>query len=596
MKYKRIICSAIIISLIFSVIPLFGAYAEETEPTIEIIGSTIKRDNKFFELGMEITAGSEGFFSAGIALEYDSSVITPVAWDGEDINMSDRTDWQNVAALPAISPKGISGRTALAYQKDGKGYLSLTGEAPLPVKTLADKRVITVRFKYEGGDDTARAVNKQRVIDGFAEGKIVSLSDDIISADSPVGQMVLYRAGGDAETEYYYTSVETTQGIMTEKKLSAPPVFKLKENEDSADSGGSDASKFAALVFFDWDESTLLGSMVVDSAMPEEEIKETINTYTQTLMPPDADMSNWSDTAAKAYTTYDTKYPLASHDGYSFGKWIDFNSEDFTVYGEAVKATDAGVMETIPTPEDPDFNNLSGGLILKAAYVSNTKMDSLTTAVKREYTISNDSAPEKGYYGRYGTSNNYSLKFKVTRENTDKQPVQRTRTTALRVIYNITGDTQIYSLVSMENLDEQIVEIAAPANAESVDVSVIDIGGTADWATGSADRSTKFPVNSKQSGDDYGYIIYGTVNYINQQVAEENITTLGADIFNSAGLNVSAGNVFGATSSGVIVLRRQAVTNIRTGQQQKITAEGITYLSPKEMQNAITYGDYRISS
>ena len=593
MLKNRITICAVITALLLTMMPYIASFAAENEPEITVIGSTIKNDKNYFELSLKIDSKSVGFSTVGIVLQYKSDVITPVSWDSEGtlVTMEGTKDWQNVAAIPAAAPKEISGKTALAYQgEENTGYLYLSSESSLPLAELSEsiQRMITVRFKYAGEDEEAKAASKQRIIESFSE--VVSLAPDDVAALSPAGQSVVYNTGIQDGDLYYTTKPINTEGLTIGDLMSAPK-FELEQDADSANTGGSDVSKFAALVFFDWDESTLLGSMVVDSSMPEEEIKETINTFTQTITSPEIDMTGWNDETAKNTTLYDPNYPLTSHNGYTFGKWIEYTSEDFTVYGEAVDATASAIMVTIDSPAEPDYTKMSSGLVLKAAYIANTLMDSLDNATEREYTISIDSAPELEQYGRYGVSASYSLKFNITRENSNKSPVQRPRTTALRVIYNI-GTTEVYSLINMENVDEQIVEVAAPDNADSVNVSVIDIGGVSNWATGSASRSIAYSVNSKQSGDDLGYVIYGCVNYINQQVAEEEVTTFGAAIFSTASITVSKGNVYGTTATSAVTLRAQATTNIRSGQQQKYEETGILYLSHDEMQNAVSRGNY----
>lgn len=593
MHKNRILTLMVLLSILAVMIPSPVSHAQITEPVINIIGSTIRDDKEFFELSMKITPGSEGFFSVGMALEYDSSIITPVGWDGTVIDMTDRTDWQNVAAVPAVSPTEISGKTALAYIdiEANKGYLYISSETALPVSALPDEgKILTIRFKYAGNDDNEIAANKQKIIDEFENGTIISLADDETAANSPVGQMVLYRACEDAETEYYYTTEEETEGITTLKKLTSAPEFVLIQDADSVNTGGgSDASNFAALVFFDWDESTLLGSMVVDGSMTAEEITEQTNSFAKTLMPPNME---WSEEKASEITTYDPKYPLTSHNGYTFGKWIEYTSEDFTIYGNAINPTTSDSVVVIDEPANPDYSKISGGIVLKAAYIANTTMDSYTTTEQKAYTVSNDTAPDAGYFGRFGTSSNYSLKFKVTRVNGDSNPVFRTRTTALRVVYTI-GSAQVYSLINMDNVDEQIVEVAAPADADNVKAAVIDIGGMSNWASGSAARSSEITVYSqKQSENNLGYIIYGTVNYINQQVDEEGATTFVATIFTNANLDVSKGNVANATATTAVALRSQAVTNIRQGQQQKLADNGTAYLSWQEMAASVKYGDY----
>ena len=712
MRPNRIMSVILMLTFVFSSVSLVGLADSTTasssvQPKFEVIGTTIKNDDKYFELTMKVTPGSKGFFSAGMTLQYDKGVITPVAWDsnGTVVPMSGCNDWQNVAVVPAVCPTEISGKTAFAYEATPKptsteepaeptqapteapteepieeqadeeptetptnepteepsteideanrGYLYISAEAPLPINApLATEtpaptetptptptettdpplardaseatpvptqfpnngRIITVRFKYVGADAEAIKASKQKVIDGFdtKDGeKIVKLAPDDVAEASPAGQMVFYGAGDEDDTEYYYTTDNsTTIGVHHDELLDEAPVFILEKDGESANTGGGggDPSKFAALVFFDWDESTLLGSMVVDGAASSEEIINYTNEFALGLIAPEDDGSmpelgeDWAKEKARDWTKNDTtpaddgngfKYPLSSHEGYTFGKWIEFNSEDYTIYGRAVLANSSSAATDIEMPKDPDYTKISGGLVLKAAYMANTKMDDYTTEAEEAYTVTTDYAPEAGYITRFGTSSNYSIKFDAKRINRYNNPVHRLRTTALRVVYKV-GDAEIYSLVNMKNVDEQTVEIATPANATSVSVAIIDIGGVSNWSGGSAARSTLFSVNSAKTDDDnLGYVICGTVNYINQQVAEEGVTTFGAGIFNDASLDVSRDNVYGTTATGGGTLRTQAVTNIRTEQEKKLTAEGTYYLSWKEMAAAIKYGDYK---
>lgn len=590
MKHKRVVAFIVILALIISALPVVSL-AEDTQPAFEVIGSTIKNDNKFFELTMKVTPGSKGFFSAGMTLKYDKSVITPVAWDsaGTAVPMESCNNWQNVAAVPAVCPTEISGKTALAYEDADSGYLYISAETALPVSALPNGgKILTVRFKYAGSDDTAIVASKQKVIDGFANGQIVSLAPDDISAASPAGQMVFYGAGDEDETEYYYTADnDTTAGIKHDELLTEPPVFTLIQDADSANTGGgSDASNFAALVFFDWDESTLLGSMVVDGSMTAEEITEQTNSFAKTLMPLNME---WSEENASEITTYDPEYPLTSHNGYTFGKWIDFNSEAPTVYGEAVNVTGANIIDTIFEPDSPNYYNISNGLILKAAYIANTKMDTstvLTSITSRQYTISTDADPNAGYYGRFGTGDAYSVKVRITRVNNTANPIHRPRNTAVRVKYKISG-AQLYALVSANNVDEQIVEAVLPANAEDISFEVID-NSVSNWAAAAAPRSNPYSVDASD------FVFYGTVNYINQQAEDSSATAPASTIFTEAQISITAGNVAGTSSTGAAALRRQAFTNIRTAQNEKAVQLGNDkkYLSHDEMQYAVENGHY----
>lgn len=772
MRSNKIMSMILVLSFVFSSIPIVGladasGTTTVTQPKFEVIGSTIKDSDKFFELTVKVAPGSKGFFSAGMTLQYDKSVITPVAWDsnGTVVPTSGCNDWQNVASVPAICPDELSGKTALVYEepvetptpepsgnptqptespaatespqpseeptptievtardgedpsqptqsseptqseeptqsteptqseeptqsveptqstepayeidKENRGYMYISAEAALPItaplasgtpvptqtpeaslqptespavtespsptpsdtpaqrkardasatpepKTFPNNgEIVTVRFMYVGNTADEMKANKAKVEAGFAtkDGeKIVKLAPDDISEASPAGQMVFYGAGDAKDTEYYYTTDDAaTKGVKHDELLKEAPVFTLEKDADSRkqSGGGADPSQFAALVFFDWDKTTLLGSMVVNGASSSEDIVSTINEYAKGLMAPEADGNkpamgaDWASEKAKECTTYDAtpaddgkgyKYPLSSHDGYTFGKWIAFDSADYTVYGGAVSLTAAGTMVNINVPADPDFSNISGGLVLKAAYMANTKLDGLTSAASRRYTLSNkddttitEFDPNEGYYNRFGSSSNYSVKVKVKRINASGQPVHRTRQTALKATFNLPGGVQSVSLVKMEDIDEQIVEVAAPDKATQVTFTIIDIGGIANWADGSAARTDNFIVKSAD------YILYGNITYLNEypETVDLNDSRFSAPapaVFTAAGLDI---NVVANASGNATEFRRQAIRNIAEGQRQKMAANNgdvkKKYLTQTELQNAITHGHY----
>lgn len=128
MKRFRAITSLIIaMTVVFSAaLPIFADNTPSgdinipslgTEPKITIMGSPIKKNDDFFELGVKVEPGSAGFLSVGVVLEYDRDRIVPVAWDeaGTEVVGADRTSWRDVASLPALCPTEISGKVAFAY-------------------------------------------------------------------------------------------------------------------------------------------------------------------------------------------------------------------------------------------------------------------------------------------------------------------------------------------------------------------------------------------------------------------------------------------------------------------------------------------------
>lgn len=609
-KRKTVLLATVAALLLTALMPAVVSFADEpqtiVQPSVKIIGSTIKNDNEFFELSMELDSGTVGFEAAGIVLQYDSGVINPVSWDDEGsvVPMSDRTDWQNTVSIPAVAPKELSGKTALAYQgADNTGYLYLSSEAALPLESLDDnvKRTITIRFRYAGEDEAARLVSKGKIESDFENQAVVKLAPDEIAEASPAGQCFVYYTGVQGEDFYYTPDDANTIGLQLTTLLTNAPEFVLENDADSANTGGgSDVSSFAALVFFDWDEKTLLGSVVVDGSAETEEINAQIRAFNATLLPPDFTLPTANDVDIDAgetlegkleeITYYNPDYPLTSHKGYTFGKWIEYDSEDFTVYGNAVDAANGNLVAKDDTPADPDFSSIAGGKILKAAYISNKLLDSLTTASLRRYTLSNDEDttdgiydPNDGYFGRFGTSQNYAVRAKVTRVNANNNPVYRARKTAVKAVFYI-GSTQINSLTLLENVDEQIVEVAAPAGATRAVLTVVDIGGVSDWVSAPT-RSAAFSVLS----DDF--ILQGNVVYLNEWHEGRDIsgtfTPPGATYFTAAGLDITT--VAGSTVAND---RVQAIRNIAACREQKLSDTGKKYLTQAELQNAITYGNY----
>lgn len=677
-------------------VPVIGA--EDDNPEFTVIGSTIEGDNEYFELTMQVKPGNRGFFSAGMVLWYDKSVMRPATW-GENavvLPMGGCTDWRNVASLPVVCPAEISGKTAFAYEEteinptvspevtntpnpmetpeaevtaaptanptetpearrrrasdgdnpettpevspsaspevspsvspeatpdasaapsaspnpdesSGKdGYLYISAESALPVKSLPKEgRVLTIRFKYAGDTAEEMAASKQKIIDKFEHANIagntdiiISLATDDVAEASPAGQLVFCGAGDDKETEYYYNESGKIDNIEHHVFLKDAPRFILEQDVQSANTGGggADPANFAALVFFDWDESTLLGSLVVNGAAEQADIINQTNEFAKGLMAPVDELGNkpemgdtWADTDAKNCTVYNdeqengkAKYPLSTHKGYTFGKWIEFDSEDFTVYGDAISPIELGTIETIDSPTDPDYSNISSGLVLKAAYTSNISIDFNTmkdTFSLGYYTLSQSTDPNDGYFARFGTSANYSVKVKVSRRNESNNYIPRTRETALKVTY-VTGSTSIVSLLNIQNVDEQIVEVVAPANATSVNLEVIDIGGVSAWASDSVGRMPAFVMESNN------YVELGNVNYMNVRAATPGASTPAASYFTAAGLTLP-----GTTAA----IRRTAFQNIVNGQIAKANdlGEDKKYLSKEEMQNCITNGNYQ---
>lgn len=728
-KQSRFIAIITALAVIFSIMPTVLADNASDKPTVTIVGSSIKKDDNYFELGIEVTpAEGSSFLSVGVTLAYDRDLLTPVAWDDNGTEPPIGESWTDITAIPALCPAGISGKTVFAYNEtktgatpqpaatsepsaapepsaepeptpeqggepegqndetgdtpegtptetpteapepantdapgttpeatyippyEHTGYLYISAEAPkkLTKKEVAElngavatakpteaptpepteeagsdptteptaeptaspevlgraaqdytpNRVVTMRFKYAAG-------KKQAVLDGFANGTVVTLAPDAVAAESPAGQQAMYCTGEekinldkdpDRVVEYYYAEAgEDTLGIKYDFPMDRPEL-KLTELANGSNTGGSDPSKFSAIVFYEWDEKTVLGAVVVDSSAGNDEINESVAAFTQTFMPDtitnadgttsQTDMATWNDEKAFNCVTYDPSKVLTSHNGYTFGKWIDFNSEAFTIYGNAVKLKVGYQTEDIPAPEAVDYSKITAeqwksGLILKAAYIANKEMSDYFVSAGSNinfyyYTVYYDEEPTNAYFSRFNATN-YSIKFKITRENSEGKPVFRPRKSALKVTYTI-GGVQVPTLINLDNVDEQIVEVAVPsANAvTNVSANVID-SAIANWATDSAARSnaSNIAINPKS------IVQIGNIGYMNTliqesveqgAISEQTIADMrGTTIWGAsyAGITIAARTVDGGTGLSGNNLRLKAIENLMDGYRAK---------------------------
>lgn len=730
-KQSRFIAIITALAVIFSIMPTVLADNASDKPTVTIVGSSIKKDDNYFELGIEVTpAEGSSFLSVGVTLAYDRDLLTPVAWDDNGTEPPIGESWTDITAIPALCPAGISGKTVFAYNEtktgatpqpaattepstepepeqseepastpdeggepegqadetgdtpgetpteapteapepsntdapgttpeatyippyEHTGYLYISAEAPkkLTKKEVAElngavatakpteaptpepteeagsdptteptaeptaspevlgraaqdytpNRVVTMRFKYAAG-------KKQAVLDGFANGTVVTLAPDAVAAESPAGQQAMYCTGEekinldkdpDRVVEYYYAEAgEDTLGIKYDFPMDRPEL-KLTELANGSNTGGSDPSKFSAIVFYEWDEKTVLGAVVVDSSAGNEAINESVAAFTQTFMPDTItnadgttarpDMAAWNDEKAFNCVTYDPNYTFTSHEGYSFGKWVLFNSDAYTIYGDAVSFDTANKIEEIPSPDDVDYTQITPeewkkGLILKAAYIANKEMSdyfkATSTTTLYYYTVHNDQEPTNAYFSRFNTTN-YSVKFKITRKNEEGKPVPRPRKSALKVTYTA-GGTSVYTLVNIDNVDEQIVEIAVPSAkaVTKVSASVVD-SATANWVA-TANRSNANDAVTNFAPSDI--IQIGNIGYMNTLIEESvkegdisdqaNKDMAGATIYGAsyAGIRIAAATVDGAAGMSAANARKQAIRNMMDGYRTK---------------------------
>ena len=350
-------------------------------------------------------------------------------------------------------------------------------------------------------------------------------------------------------------------------------------------SGSADPSQCAAIVFYDWDETTILGTLVVTKGSDATKLVED---FASTLKSP---ASKDVDSTKENYFVDDADYPLTYKKGYSFeGCWLPFESETLTHYGSEVQ----GKLVAKPTDEAVDFSKVTGDLVVKACYGANSELSTnpymYTTEILSEETTR-------------VTGNNFILKVKINRENTDSSGntvgVPRLGKPAVRVLMTTTAGVNLYSLVNLDNTDETIIEVVPSTSIQNVQVNVVDTYQLSNWvAAGIMSMNTTDSLggvtSSLISGGAWnpsgtftgnGYLYQGTLAMINETLEASNSGAITAVLLNEIHLDYSMcpGN---ATKR-----LREARTNLQTAFDtlnkdlpECAAKQGLSY---KQMQYAI---------
>lgn len=302
----------------------------------------------------------------------------------------------------------------------------------------------------------------------------------------------------------------------------------------------SDPSAFAPIVFYDWDGTTMLGSVIVAIEATQNQIEESVKAFEQTLTaPPESDVA---------------QYPLSAKENYFFGKWIPINSTAPTNYGKAVAVDNISNIVEIPEPEGADFSKLSHkGMTVKAAYWGDsTALDLLTSTQSRNYNINL-------LYGDMINATTYSLTFEVRRSG-----VHRVRDLALKVTQTTkTGNAQAIILNDLADQDTVTAEVVLTTAMSDIRLTVVD-NNLGTWST--------VPVRGQsdsvlQAGDN-GFVSLGYVGATNARLAENKAGSVSATYFSSMGIMLTADNVAGGAGLSGARLRAQAQDNLLTGWKE----------------------------
>ncbi len=490
-------------------------------PKIRVV-ATLVDGGQYLEVGLNIESkgdGAEGkengFQSAGVLLKYTPNVLTPVSW-GETASVVavPGLEGGEAALVPSKGADELSGKLAEAIQAEGQGYLFLSAETArtsvlhqkLPEDTAKEEPAPTADEQTPGGYPILRIkqaesgaeqavvvrfrVNEKTPASESAEAEKYTLSElaaalDLVgTTETDTKALAVFPLAGAGGVTYLADNrTVTASGTGTDANLS----FVWIENGVTANAGtgGGSTEGIISVTAFDWD-GTMLGSFIFASdsnpAKQEANAQEAL----------DAFMAQEEIAAV-----------LNSHAGYDFLTWVKNEDDIPTSYGMRVSSSTNTKLEELDVVEadKADFSTMTQSTTVKAAYTTNGDcqlgegLDTAEAMNARRYTTSLDS------YGRFGTSQSFSIKIKVERGN-----VPRATDGALRVKMTING-VNVYSQYALTGADTEVVEIAPYAQSNPsgvftgvsvVEWTVIDEYGTSDWV-GAAPRTTLTDCQSNAS-------------------------------------------------------------------------------------------------
>ena len=364
----------------------------------------------------------------------------------------------------------------------------------------------------------------------------IKVAEDATAVNSPAGRSGIYFYTTDTEPvdilNWHFLSVKN--GISVNSGSGGPP----------------DPSDFAAIVFYDWDE-TILGAVIV----PKGDATKYVDDFTNARIADPSELdskylwySNDKIAADEADPERTPKY-LSNKKAYDFDTWLLNDSDTFTAQDTALPKYDGTDDAAAAAAGVANFGEVTGDMVVKASYKANETINKLDNGrTSNSYVIS-----EPTYY-RYGasasnTAGTYSLKATLVRENTDGYGVTRVREPALRAM--MTSDTSpsaaIYVLSYLDKTDRAELEVVPAKPIKSVTFGLIEMYETSNWP-GAGARSNLLTKNKNTGGviGTDGFVKFGTLALINEQARIQgtgagggNWGWINAQAFTDSGLDIS---------------------------------------------------------
>lgn len=341
--------------------------------------------------------------------------------------------------------------------------------------------------------------------------------------------------------------------------------------------GKAEPKDFAAIVFYDWDE-TYLGSAVIAKTATADDVQAAMNEFVKTKYSGYTDGMTFPADLANESWVDNGKMPLTYKKGYNFAGWVQVNSEGkpsladaFTAYAELGEAGDDGSYPagtfnaekfTLGTAPEGGWS----GFTLKAAYVENVHCNEGDGG----YFYSSTS-PEYKREGSAATAN-YIIRFTVSRRNGSDSGVTKLRDPAVRILMKA-GNLQFTLLQRIKQYDVTEVEVVAPKNIDKAEIYVIDAYES--WVSAGLNAEGK-------EEDQPKYVSGGTIEFINSvgmaTAAQPDSTTLPASIDAATcadvGLTLNGSNI---TNRNIATVRKNLLSAYRASDGKKMTQTQIQH-------------------
>ena len=348
-------------------------------------------------------------------------------------------------------------------------------------------------------------------------------------------------------------------------------------------SGPADPNDCAAIIFYDWDESTVLGSVVV---IKGEDATSQVNAFVQSLQ--DEHSRDCTGNQNDPFWVDNADKPLTYKKGYSFLTWLPYSSDHLTHCGRGLTGTNQPTTFPIPTAEEQQsFSNVQDTIIVKACYQDNSELSYGGANATMYYST------QAVDYNRVGNSSSYSIDIRIKREVNDKG-VPRLGQPMLKVTLTTSAGSMI-NFFALDNTDTATFTIYPTTAVTRAQWCVVDFYEMTNKA-GAANKSANVTENQGTGSAMNGFLWKGTSNMIRDSVMYNNLSLLTLPVLQTQGnlpLNVSGVN---AATAQTYLRKAWVSKNSTNGTEETLLPAaqwvGLTY---DEMVHAIQNGGALLS-